>query len=89
MKKISRAVGIVLAALMLCTLLPAGAALASGNTMFIYPATQTVAPGDTFTVEVRMDTDRITTGAQTDITFNPALIWRCLVSRRRICILED
>ena len=51
MKKISRAVGIVLAALML---LAPTAALATApcpdHKIWVEPATQTVAPGDTFTL---------------------------------------
>ncbi|MCL0034789.1 cohesin domain-containing protein [Dehalococcoidia bacterium] len=69
MKKLRISMGIVLAGLMLCTLLPAGAALATDepcpeHRIWVEPATQTVAPGDTFTVTLMQDSPAGTAGAE-------------------------
>jgi len=53
------------------TVAPAGAASA---TLSVSPASQTVDPGASFSIAVVQNADVVTTGAQTDISFDPSLL---------------
>jgi ABC-type phosphate transport system permease subunit len=64
--------GVLVAAALLAW--PAGAAADGGPALTIDPATATVAPGQTFTVNIDQTAAVTTTGAQTNVVFNAKLM---------------
>lgn len=52
----------------------ASTASALGGGLSVAPSTSTVAPGTTFTVAIRSQETVATSGVQTDLTFNPAVV---------------
>lgn len=70
-----RLIQVLLGVLLISTLLfSVTPVFAAGNRMYVQPAAQTVDPGESFTVEIYVETDVMTRGAACDIQFDPALV---------------
>lgn len=68
-------IGLLLGVLLISAMMASAAPVfAAGISMYVSPASQTVDPGDTFTVSVYIDTDTATRSAQCDVLFDPALV---------------
>jgi hypothetical protein len=65
------ALGLLLIGVMLLSATPV---FADSNRIYVYPATQTVDPGDSFTISINVGMATMNRGAQCDIYFDPALV---------------